>query len=257
MSRAFGCPERLPSTGIYHCELLQVDRQSTDERICDICDSFIPAKDADPLLELAYQYARTAHAGQYRKGTNIPYMIHLIRTWGYVQQMTSDLEEQAAALLHDVLEDTSATVDSLSETFGKRITDLIVGESEYKREEKPANETWALRKSETIKRLRGRLGQRDVKASMDIAFADKLANLYSMCFEYMQVGDRIWEKFNQKDKGMHAWYYGEMGKIFDEYFTEGIEAELMEEYKMLYRDVFKRGIDQKLTPFFQSADKTF
>ena len=139
--------------------------------------------------------------------------------------------------MHDVLEDTKVTEQELRREFGDGITSLVVGESEYKREEKPAGETWQIRKQETIGRLKGRLDNENDLAAMRIAFADKLANLYSMMFEYLRVGERLWSKFNQKSKDMHAWYYGEMGLIFSRYFHEK-EPELLGEYWKYYQEVF-------------------
>lgn len=236
------CPVETPITNAYYCTILQTERQSWEEQICEICEEFMLARESNGLLQQAFLFAAEAHRGQYRKGTRIPYLIHLIRTWGYVQQMTEDMEEQAAALLHDVLEDTEVTALALRETFGERILDLVAGESEYKREGKPAYETWQLRKNETIRRLRGRLGKESERGAMHIAFGDKLANLYSMMYEYRQAGDRLWDKFNQKDKQMHGWYYGEMGVIFADYFSQGKENVLVCEYKQYYREVFGHEI---------------
>lgn len=232
------CPVDTPAANAYFCTILQTERQSWEEQICEICEKLTLARKKNDLLQQAFTFAAEAHQGQYRKGTRIPYLIHLIRTWGYVQQMTMDREEQAAALLHDVLEDTEVTALTLREAFGERILDLVAGESEYKREGKPAGETWQLRKSETIRRLRSRLGKESERAAMHIAFGDKLANLYSMMYEYRQVGDRLWNKFNQKDKKMHGWYYGEMGAIFADYFSQGIESVMVCQYKQYYREVF-------------------
>ncbi len=236
------CPAALPTSEPYYCDILQTTRQSAEEQICGICEALFDAMDTDIALQRAFSFAAEAHRGQYRKGTQIPYLIHLIRTWGYVSQMTQDSEEQAAALLHDVLEDTQVTAFLLREQFGTRITDLVIGESEYKREQRPAGETWKLRKSETICRLKGRLGKEAERSAMRIAFGDKLANLYSMLYEYQQIGDRLWVKFNQKDKQMHRWYYGEMGKIFAVYFAGGEEDRLVAEYKQYYQEVFGHEI---------------
>lgn len=235
-------PDRLPERGSYFCQILNAERQAGEEQICEICDLLCAAMREVFLLRQAFDFAAEAHKNQFRKGTQIPYLIHLIRTWGYVQQMTGDAKEQAAALLHDVLEDTEVTAYLLRKQFGDGVLDLVVGESEDKREEKPAEVTWKLRKSETIRRLRRRLGHEGERKAMHIAFGDKLANLYSMMYEYRQVGDRLWEKFNQKDKKMHGWYYGEMGVIFETYFTSGVEVSLIEEYREYYREVFGHEI---------------
>lgn len=231
------CPETINKTTSYHCRLLGAVRDGQEEEVCSICPSLHGRMEKEKLIYKAFRFADCAHQGQYRKGTDIPYLIHLVRTWGYVNQMTENRTEQAAALLHDVLEDTKVTEQELRREFGDGITSLVVGESEYKREEKPAGETWQIRKQETIGRLKGRLDNENDLAAMRIAFADKLANLYSMMFEYLRVGERLWSKFNQKSKDMHAWYYGEMGLIFSRYFHEK-EPELLGEYWKYYQEVF-------------------
>ncbi len=232
------CPAVLRSSENYFCRMLQAERAGKDEEICSICPE-LRRRSADfPCLDRALKFAAKAHRTQTRKGTDIPYLIHLIRTWDYVRRMTEDPEEQAAALLHDVLEDTTVTFDQLRQAFGGRIAGLVAGESECKRKDCPAGETWRIRKQETIDRLRARLGNEGERPAMHIALGDKLANLYSMAYEYRDTGERLWEKFNQKEKSMHAWYYGEMGTVFSDYFQGAREYGMVEEYQVYYREVF-------------------
>lgn len=232
------CPVVVRPSEYYFCQLLGAERYGRDEEICSICPELKNKSDEYPCLNKALMFVADAHREQTRKGTDIPYLIHLIRTWEYVRRMTEDQEEQAAALLHDVLEDTPVTREMLCDRFGDRITALVAGESERKREGCPAGETWKIRKQETIDRLKGRLGHEKERASMHIALGDKLANLYSMSYEYRYAGDRLWEKFNQKEKAMHAWYYGEMGQVFSAYFRYDKEYEMVKEYQAYYREVF-------------------
>ena len=234
------CPVVVRPSEYYFCQMLGTERFGLDEEICSICPE-LKSKSAEfPCLDKALKFAADAHKEQTRKGTDIPYLIHLIRTWDYVRRMTEDQEEQAAALLHDVLEDTPVTTEVLREHFGDRITTLVAGGSEWRREGCPAGETWQIRKQETIDRLKGRLGCEEERASMHIALGDKLANLYSMAYEYRYAGERLWEKFNQKKKAMHAWYYGEMGEVFSDYFRHDREFEMVKEYQLYYREVFGR-----------------
>lgn len=237
------CNEKLSEKDPYFCRILMVTRQAGEEQICAICEQLSAAVRQDVYLQQAFLFAAEAHRGQYRKGTKIPYLIHLIRTWGYVQRMSADKEEQAASLLHDVLEDTDVTESELQQHFGTGVRDLVAGESECKRGERPAADTWKLRKSETIRKLEGRLGKEHERRAMRIAMADKLANLYSMAYEYRRVGDRLWKKFNQTDKKMHGWYYGKMGNIFETYFKGKAESVLVSEYKAYYREIFNHEID--------------
>ena len=65
------------------------------------------------LVDRAIIFATRAHSGATRKGTNIPYIVHPIEAAAIVSAMTDDEEVIAAAILHDVLEDTDATWDDL------------------------------------------------------------------------------------------------------------------------------------------------
>lgn len=102
-----------------------------------------------------------------------------------------------------MLEDTDTTEDDLYARFGTRITELVMNESEDKRRNLPAALTWKTRKQETIIFL-------ETKASREakmLALADKLANLRAIHRDQCIIGDKIWERFNEKDKNMHAWMY--------------------------------------------------
>ena len=59
------------------------------------------------MFEEAVKFATQAHAGQKRKGTNLPFIIHPLEVASIVAAMTTDEEMLCAAVLHDVLEDCS------------------------------------------------------------------------------------------------------------------------------------------------------
>lgn len=80
----------------------------------------------------------------------MPYIVHPIEAAAIVSAMTDDEEVIAAAVLHDVIEDTDATEDDLYARFGRRIAELVLNESEDKRRTLPAALTWKTRKQETI-----------------------------------------------------------------------------------------------------------
>lgn len=234
------CPDIVRPSERYFCCMLKAERSGQDEEICSICPGLRDKSRELPGVKKALAFAAEAHRGQTRKGTDIPYLIHLIRTWDYVNRMTEEEDELVAALLHDVLEDTPVMFGEIQELFGESVAELVAGESEYKREEYPASQTWRIRKQETIHRLQGCLGIEKKRPAMHIAFGDKLANLFSMAYEYHRAGESLWNKFNQTDKSLHAWYYGEMGIIFDTYFAWGREHVLVEEYQTYYKEVFGR-----------------
>lgn len=154
------------------------------------------------LLDKAIVFAVNAHRGQLRKGSNAPYILHPMEAAAIVAAMTDDEEVIAAAVLHDTVEDTAVTLDEICEQFGKRVAELVAAESENKREDKPAASTWKIRKEETIEHLK--TAPKEVKM---LTLGDKLSNIRSICRDYEAQGDALWQRFNQKDKNEHRWYY--------------------------------------------------
>jgi (p)ppGpp synthase/HD superfamily hydrolase len=80
------------------------------------------------LVERARVFATAAHAavGQRRKYTGEPYVVHPIEVSELVEQVSGTSEMVAAALLHDVLEDTDVTFDVLEEEFGASVAELVL-----------------------------------------------------------------------------------------------------------------------------------
>lgn len=186
--------------------------------------------DSLTLLDHAIIFATKAHSGTTRKGTNVPYIVHPIEAAAIVSSMTDDEEVIAAAVLHDVLEDTEATEDDLYARFGRRITELVMNESENKRRTLPAALTWKTRKQETITFLETE-ADRDAKM---LALADKLSNLRAIYRDVCIIGDKVWERFNEKDKKMHGWMY----RSIAEALRELSEHPVWQEYDRLVRTVF-------------------
>ena len=155
------------------------------------------------LVTRAVIFAAEAHDGQVRKGTDVPYIVHPREAAAIAAGLSDDPEVIAAAVLHDTVEDTGAAREQLEAEFGPRVAELVAAESEDKREDQKAEDTWQTRKQETIDHLL-RCTDRDVKI---LALADKLANLRAIYRDYQAIGDKLWSRFNQNDPGMIAWYY--------------------------------------------------
>ena len=154
------------------------------------------------IIEGAIHFATDAHSGQTRKAKQTPYILHPLEVGAIAASMTDDQEVIAAAILHDTVEDTGATLDDIEYAFGARIADLVAHESENKREDQPAADTWRIRKQETIDGL-----QTAPTEVLLITLADKLSNVRSMYVDKQQVGEKLWERFNQKDPAEQHWYY--------------------------------------------------
>ncbi len=186
-----------------------------------------------PLYERAVVFAAAAHRGTTRKGSRIPYLSHPVEAAAIVAEMTDDEELVAAAVLHDVVEDTDVTLPELEHYFGSRIAHYVGCETEDKRRDLPAESTWVLRKQEMIDHL-NRQADRNAKI---LALADKLSNLRSIQRDTVSIGDRIWERFNQKDKAKHAWLYRETAEALRE--LQDFPA--WQEYDRLIKIVFEEG----------------
>ena len=77
----------------------------------------------------ALRFAADKHISQRRKGCDsVPYINHPIKVVQFLFQTGNETDPEllAAAVLHDVIEDTSATEQDLREAFGDRITNLVV-----------------------------------------------------------------------------------------------------------------------------------
>lgn len=175
------------------------------------------------MIQKAAEFAAKVHAGVFRKGSRLPYIVHPTEVALIVTVMTSDPEVIAAAYLHDVIEDAGVSYEELKNLFGKRVADLVREESEDK------SRTWKERKQQTIERLQTAGWDEKV-----IAFGDKLSNLRSTGKDYLVMGDEIWKKFRQQDKAMHAWYYKSMLPAFEEFRM----YPFVDEYRLLLRLVF-------------------
>jgi (p)ppGpp synthase/HD superfamily hydrolase len=163
------------------------------------------------VYEKAVRFAADAHQGSYRKGTTIPYLIHPLEVSVIVCRILRELKEEvsfaeyeimAAAVLHDVVEDTDCSIQDIRENFGERIEQIVAHESEDKREHMDPAATWKVRKQEFLENLAGA----PIEVKM-IALADKLSNAHDLLHDKKKLGNKMWEKFNQKDKHEQEWSY--------------------------------------------------
>ena len=83
--------------------------------------------DADvELLRRAYVFSAWAHKGQVRHSGE-PYLVHPLEVADILAEMRLDTVAIAAGLLHDVVEDTLATIDRIGELFGGDIAHVVEG----------------------------------------------------------------------------------------------------------------------------------
>lgn len=98
----------------------------TLEDLLNKAKEYIDKKEDLELIEKAYSFASKAHAGQLRL-TGDPYMLHPLNVAYILTEIYADSETLATALLHDVINFASVTLDMVEEEFGKNIRELVDG----------------------------------------------------------------------------------------------------------------------------------
>jgi (p)ppGpp synthase/HD superfamily hydrolase len=189
------------------------------------------------IVSQALVFATEHHQHQHRKGTKIPYMAHLLNVCKLLAERECSDEVLAAALLHDVVEDTDVTIQEVEEKFGQHVAEIVRGATELDKLEKKAIEkesSWQSRKEHTIHFLQH-------EATTDqllVSCADKLDNIRSIVYDHERIGEAIWKRFNAS-KEQQAWYYSSISSIAKEKGkSNSILAELAAEMEVLVNKVF-------------------
>lgn len=189
------------------------------------------------IVAKALVFATHHHQHQHRKGTKIPYMAHLLNVCKILAERDCSDELLAAALLHDVVEDTEVTIQEVEEMFGNRIGELVRGATELDKLEKKAIEkesSWLERKEHTIHFLKH-------EATTDqllVSAADKLDNLRSIVYDHARMGESLWKRFNAS-KDQQAWYYTSIASILQAKGKDNSTlAEIGNEMNDLCKNVF-------------------
>jgi RelA/SpoT family (p)ppGpp synthetase len=96
-------------------------------RLLDTVESYLPAEQIEPITR-AYEFGAEAHNGQTRK-TGEPYITHPVAVAQSLAEMHLDSEAIMAAILHDTVEDTEATIEEIESNFGSEVALLVDGVS--------------------------------------------------------------------------------------------------------------------------------
>jgi len=159
------------------------------------------------LFSQAIAFAAQMHDGAFRKGTNIPYIVHPMEVAAIAATITADDAVLAAAVLHDVIEDCGVSADELEARFGSEVAVLVLSETQLNHGD-PC-ETWENRKREGLRAIEE--GSREVRI---IALGDKLSNMRAISRDYHRLGSALFDRFNQHDPCKHAWYYKSCRTLF-------------------------------------------
>ncbi len=154
-------------------------------------------------LNKAMIFAKKAHGNQLRKYTNEPYICHPIGVMGIVYTVTDNEDMLAAAILHDVVEDTDYSIDDIFSNFGTQIGSMV---EELTDVSKPTDGNRKTRKALDRHHI-----SRASSASKTIKLADLIDNTKSIIsFDpdfakvYMHEKKRLLEVLTEGDKVLLA-----------------------------------------------------
>lgn len=150
---------------------------------------------ADALL-----FAYTLHAGQTRKGSDTPYVSHLMAVCGLAMEHGGGEDEAIAALLHDAVEDQGgkAVGDDIERRFGPAVRAIVDGCTDTDQDPKPP---WRARKEAYVAHV--------ATASDSIRLVsacDKLHNARTMLTDLRLHGPQVWTRF-KVGPDQHVWYF--------------------------------------------------
>ena len=141
------------------------------------------------MIDRAYQLASAAHATQFRRSGE-PYICHPISVAQLLVELGMDSESVAAALMHDVAEDTPVTIDEIRQKFGSEVALLVDGVTKLTQIKFSNVED---RKAENLRKMLLAMSQ-DVRV-MIIKLCDRLHN--------MRTGD-AWPEQKRRDKALET-----------------------------------------------------
>ena len=126
------------------------------------------------LLYHAYEFAKKAHDGQKRESGE-PYIIHPCAIARILINLGMDVNTIAAALLHDVIEDTPVTYEQVAEEFSVEIADLVNGVTKLERIQFTSREEF---QAESLRKMFLAMA-RDIRVLI-IKLADRLHNMRTL-----------------------------------------------------------------------------
>lgn len=170
-------------------------------------------------FNVALGYAELAHRTQSRKGSDIPYVSHLLGVCALVLEHNGDEDQAIAALLHDAVEDQGGAprLREIARLFGARVARIVECCTDAYLQPKPP---WEERKKLYLASLKDH-----DEDSWLVSCADKLYNARSVLADYRNLGEDLWERFHGGRDGT-LWYYRSVADELSRLMPGPLAAEL-------------------------------
>jgi (p)ppGpp synthase/HD superfamily hydrolase len=159
----------------------------------------------------ALAYASRIHREQIRKGSNIPYVSHLLGVASLALEAGADEDQAIAALLHDAVEDQGGAerLADIRARFGDRVAEIVDHCTDADTIPKPP---WRARKEAYIAGM-----AKKPRDALLVSLADKTHNISAILADLMSDGPSVWDRFTGQKDGT-LWYYAALAKEFQMHF---------------------------------------
>lgn len=155
-------------------------------------------------------YAAQLHAAQTRKGTDTPYIAHLLAVASIVIEYGGGETEAIAALLHDAVEDQCGrqTLERIRALFGEDVASIVDSCTDAYADAGERKPEWRPRKERYLAHL-----PEASPAARLVSCADKLHNARAILQDYRTEGETLWSRFTGGRAGL-LWYYRALADSF-------------------------------------------
>lgn len=151
----------------------RIDRAFGIDTLCELLENYLPDDEID-LVRRAHDYGAQMHQGQYRKSGEA-YIYHPLAVARILADMRLDAVTIAAAILHDVIEDTEAAASELEQRFGADVAHIVEGVSKLDRASDQSRE---LAQARSLRKLL--LAMTDDIRVILVKLADRLHNMRTL-----------------------------------------------------------------------------
>jgi (p)ppGpp synthase/HD superfamily hydrolase len=181
-------------------------------------------------LDRAFAYAHEVHGDQTRKGTNAPYLAHLMGVSSIVIDDSGTEDEAIGGLLHDAAEDHGGRkrLEDIRMRFGDAVARIV----------EDCTDTWETPPAPWIERKRAYVehARSLPPPSLRVSAADKVHNTYAILRDLRNIGEAVWSRYQAAPDDVIAYYeslvraYREAGggRLVDELerIVRGIQREM-------------------------------
>ena len=183
---------------------------------------------------LAFALANHWHTGHMRKGTEIPYISHLMAVSALVLEYGGTLEQASAALLHDVIEDTNCTIEEIIKLVSNDVAQIVLECTHVEFAEITDKEAKTVaKKTFYLERL---LSPDRLAAANLVALCDKTHNIECTVRDWQISGqdESMFNKFNGGYEIQKNWYTS----LADAFDKLDVPADLRNRFRTAVTTVF-------------------